>query len=75
MYTNAVDVEDISVQHDTYAYWTHIEEYPMHLREQRRRVLSEATACFWSAITFLSNGTSALYAGNSSSFLMNHYIS
>ncbi|KIP06152.1 hypothetical protein PHLGIDRAFT_469066 [Phlebiopsis gigantea 11061_1 CR5-6] len=47
--------EDISVQHDTYSYWTHIEEYPMHLHKQRSGVLSKATACFWTAITFLSN--------------------
>ena len=51
-------IEDVSLQHDTYAYWTHIEEYPMHLRAaDTRLVLPKARACFWSAITFLSDGT------------------
>lgn len=54
--------EDVSVHHDTYAYWTHIEEYPMHLRGQSCVVLPKATACFWSAITFLSDGMSLLHA-------------
>ena len=51
-------LDKLVVASDSWVYWTHVEEYPMHL--DPHVVLPKARARFWSAITFLSSG--ALHA-------------
>lgn len=48
---------DLIIEASTYRYWTHVEEYPMHLKPNH--VLPRARACFLHAMTFLYNGEHA----------------
>ncbi|KAJ3531425.1 hypothetical protein NM688_g7576 [Phlebia brevispora] len=44
---------DLIIEQSTYRYWTHVEEYPMHLKVDH--ILPRAQTCFLHALTYLYN--------------------